>query len=59
MKKEKILFEFIVTNSCNKRCEYCKLDFRDNFIDDKIISNFINFIKKESLYLKSIIINFF
>lgn len=59
MRKEKILFEVIVTNQCNKRCDYCKLDFRDSFISNKIVNDFINFIKNESINLESIIINFF
>lgn len=30
MKQDNILIEVIVTNQCNKRCEYCDLDFRND-----------------------------
>ncbi len=43
----KILIEIIITNSCNKRCEYCDLDFKNTFISDKSISLFIDFINQE------------
>ncbi len=45
--KNKILIELVITNSCNKRCEYCDLDFKNTFISDKSISLFIDFINKE------------
>ena len=42
---DKILIELILTNQCNKRCEYCDLDFQNAVFSDENILNLDNFIK--------------
>lgn len=42
----KILIELIITNQCNKRCEYCDLEFRDKSLSFQDIDLFIDFIIK-------------
>jgi sulfatase maturation enzyme AslB (radical SAM superfamily) len=55
----KLLIELIITNSCNKKCEYCDLDFRNIFISDEIISLFNKFIREEEKKVDYFHINFF
>lgn len=57
--KSKLLFEIIITNQCNKRCEYCKLDFKDNVISDFYINNFIKFVENNIYDIDILKINFF
>ena len=42
---DKILIELILTNQCNKRCEYCDLDFQNTVFSNESILNLDNFIK--------------
>lgn len=42
---DKILIELILTNQCNKRCEYCDLDFQNTVFSNENILNLDNFIK--------------
>jgi len=54
---EKILIEVIITNQCNKRCNYCDLNFSNKVISDNniiLLSDFINLYKKNYFH-----INFF
>jgi sulfatase maturation enzyme AslB (radical SAM superfamily) len=41
----KILIELILTNSCNKRCEYCDLDFKTKSLSFDDLDLFIDFLK--------------
>lgn len=59
MSKEKILFEVIISNQCNKRCSYCDLDFRDSDINNKVLDEFIAFLFNEIDNVEYFIINFF
>lgn len=42
---EKILIELILTNNCNKRCEYCDLDFNNKSLSFQDLDLFIIFLK--------------
>lgn len=42
---EKILIEMILTNQCNKRCEYCDLDFQNTVFSDENILHLNSFIE--------------
>ncbi len=53
---DKILIELILTNKCNKRCEYCDLDFQNKSLSFDELDIFINFIKKNKA---NYTINFF
>lgn len=53
---KKILIELIISNQCNKRCEYCDLNFRNNEISDENLEKFLEFIEKSN---EEITINFF
>jgi len=55
----KILIEVIVTNQCNKRCEYCDLDFRNKSISDNDIDLFTRFINNSSSEIEYFHLNFF
>ncbi len=41
---ENILIELILTNNCNKRCEYCELNFTSKTISYSSIDKFIDFL---------------
>ena len=41
----KILIELILTNQCNKRCEYCDLDFKVKSLSFNELDLFIHFLK--------------
>ncbi len=41
----KILIELILTNNCNKRCNYCDLNFKDKSLSKKDLDIFTGFIK--------------
>ena len=56
---KRVLIEVIVTNQCNKRCEYCDLDFRSEFISDENINALLSFIKQASTQTEYIHLNFF
>lgn len=42
---DKILIELILTNSCNKKCEYCDLDFKAKSLSFDDLNLFTNFLK--------------
>lgn len=52
----KILIELVLTNSCNKRCEYCDLDFKNKALSKNELDIVINFLSKNTA---DYIINFF
>ena len=52
----KILIELILTNQCNKRCEYCDLDFQNKSLSFNDLNLFIEFINKNKA---NYTINFF
>lgn len=55
-KNEHILIEVILSNQCNKRCDYCDLDFRNQSISISDLDALIDFCKENpALYT----INFF
>lgn len=43
---QNILIELILTNQCNKRCQYCDLDFKNNFFSKEKLDVFINFLRQ-------------
>lgn len=53
---KKILIEVIISNQCNKRCEYCDLDFRNQEISDKNIDKFLETLRNSK---EEISLNFF
>lgn len=57
--KHNILIEIIVTNQCNKRCSYCDLDFRSQFIQQQEIDNLYKILKNSRNEIGDIVINFF
>lgn len=59
MKKDKILLELIITNQCNKRCDYCDLNFKDKYISKKSINAFYNKYILTGKQYESLYINFF
>lgn len=56
---QNIIFHIILTNQCNKRCEYCDLDFSNNTISYENIDIFIDYINKKHRNFWEIRINFF
>jgi len=52
----KILIELILTNSCNKRCEYCDLDFKNKALSKDELDIIIKFLSENKA---DYIINFF
>lgn len=59
MKKEKLLFEIVVSRQCNKRCPYCDLDFSSDFITEEVIDHTINYFSSISQEIESLSVNFF
>jgi MoaA/NifB/PqqE/SkfB family radical SAM enzyme len=57
--KKKLLIEIVMTNQCNKRCPYCKLDFKNKSISKENIDAFIMFLKENSQKVEYFLINFF
>lgn len=53
---EKILIELILTNKCNKRCEYCDLLFTNNSLSFNELDLFIKFLENNKAEYN---INFF
>lgn len=51
-----ILIELILTNQCNKRCEYCDLDFRNKSLSYDDLDLFVDFLSKNKA---NYTINFF
>jgi len=56
---KKFLFEIIMSKACNKRCEYCKLDFESQNISNDSLDSLINILKWNKNSLDNVIINFF
>ncbi len=42
---QNVLIELILTNQCNKRCEYCDLDFKNKSLSFDDLDLFSNFLK--------------
>lgn len=59
MINNKILLEIIVTNQCNKRCDYCDLNFTNNVISKSSIKAFYDKFVNERNSFDSLYINFF
>lgn len=59
MKKEKLLFEIVVSRQCNKRCPYCDLDFSSDFISQEVIDGAIKYFSTISGEIDTLSINFF
>ncbi len=55
----KILLEIILTNQCNKRCEYCDLDFRNTALSYEQLERCIAFLEREAAYIEYLHVNFF
>ncbi len=53
---QNVLFELILTNNCNKRCQYCDLEFKNKSMTINDLDLFIDFIKNNNAQY---IINFF
>lgn len=56
---QNIIFHIILTNQCNKRCEYCDLDFQNNTISYDNIHIFLEYLDKNAHKFWEIRINFF
>ena len=56
---QNVIFHLVLTNQCNKRCEYCDLNFSNNYISENNIEAFIDYINKNSHKYWEIRINFF
>ena len=57
--KKNIIFHLIMTNQCNKRCDYCDLNFDNNVFSYTDLDNFIEFINKNYNDFNEIRVNFF
>ena len=57
--KQKVLIELIINNQCNKRCEYCDLDFRNKNFSHHDLDRLIYFLKENKDEVKYFYINFF
>jgi len=56
---QNVIFHLVLTNQCNKRCEYCDLNFSNNYISENNIERFIHYINKNYYKYWEIRINFF
>jgi sulfatase maturation enzyme AslB (radical SAM superfamily) len=56
---QNVIFHLVLTNQCNKRCEYCDLDFKNNIISKNDIDLFIKYINTSVDKFWEIRINFF
>ena len=56
---QNVIFHLVLTNQCNKRCEYCDLNFSNNYISDENIDLFIEYINNNSHKYWEVRINFF
>ncbi len=56
---QNIIFHIILTNQCNKRCEYCDLDFQNNTISYDNINIFLDYLHNNAQNFWEIRINFF
>lgn len=55
----KLLFEIIMSNQCNRRCEYCKLDLREQEISREYLDDMISFLTHYQWEYETVKINFF
>lgn len=56
---QNIIFHLVLTNQCNKRCEYCDLNFSDRILSETNINYFIEFINDNAHKFWEIRVNFF
>jgi MoaA/NifB/PqqE/SkfB family radical SAM enzyme len=56
---QNIIFHLVLTNQCNKRCEYCDLNFSDAILSKNNIIKFIDYINNNAYKYWEIRINFF
>lgn len=54
-----LLFEIIMSKQCNKRCNYCDLDFKNENLDNLVIDEFYNKLNWILQKNDNIFINFF
>lgn len=59
MEKKNALIELIVTNQCNKRCEYCDLDFVSDYQLEENLMAFSDLLSKSQKDVWDLTINFF
>lgn len=57
--KHNILIELIISHPCNKRCEYCDLEFANKQMGKKELDTMIQFLRNSRDNLNSLHINFF
>jgi MoaA/NifB/PqqE/SkfB family radical SAM enzyme len=53
---EKILIELILTNQCNKKCNYCDLEFKNKSLSTQNLDRLTSFLEKNKAYYST---NFF
>lgn len=54
-----ILIEVIINNQCNKRCQYCDLDFKNKSLSKENIDDFLFFLNSNKSKVNYFHINFF
>lgn len=54
-----LLFEIIMSNQCNRRCSYCKLDFFQQKMPQEHLDALSMFLERSENYISRSIINFF
>jgi len=59
MNKRKIIIDLMMTNNCNRRCDYCPINFTNNFLEKKDIDFLINYLLENTDEYDSCTINFF
>ncbi len=53
------MFEIIMSNQCNRRCPYCKLDFHNKIISQEYLDSMVYFLESNKSSISNCIINFF
>ncbi|MDD2907741.1 MAG: radical SAM protein [Candidatus Gracilibacteria bacterium] len=59
MNKRKIIIDLMMTNNCNRRCEYCPINFTNNFLEKEDIDFLINYLLENTEEYDFCTINFF
>lgn len=59
MNNRKIIIDLIMTNNCNRRCNYCPVNFDDNFLSKEKIDYLIWYLEKNKENYDNCTINFF
>jgi len=59
MNNRKIIIDLIMTNSCNRRCDYCPINFDNKLLTKENIDYLINFLDNNIDSYDSCTINFF